>query len=456
MPNGGILPSCFVCEWKEKQQQQGLGVGQIYCTRHKMNIALPMHTFCPSLLLPGETSEPSRFIQRSEITGQDVYHWFEKPYGLMYVHEYVRLTSIENYRTWTQEERIAASRRLDKEKEREVDAAVGSEVRLPSAFSEYPEVPMKEVSNQADGDHPVMNEERYRRSLASLDGLSVGDAFGEYFFVRKNGRLLWKPGENLPSGPWHYSDDTMMALSIVSILRQYGEIDQDRLAENFARHFERSRGYGPGMRRLLARIAEGDNWREVAKKLFQAEGSFGNGGAMRAAPLGAYFSEHLATVVEQATRATEVTHAHPEGIAGGVAVALAAAVAGQALSQKVRPSPADYLDSVIAHIPDSQVRQQVQKARDLPPDAPVEQAIEALGNGRKLTAQDTVGFTLWCAAKHLDSYEDALWLTVRGGGDADTNSAIVGGIVAAYTGSEGIPAEWLSRRESLPTWAFAE
>jgi ADP-ribosylglycohydrolase len=56
---------------------------------------------------------------------------------------------------------------------------------------------------------------------------------------------------------------------------------------------------------------------------------------------------------------------------------------------------------------------------------------------------------LWSAARSLNNFEDALWETVNGGGDIDTNCAIVGGIVAMRTGSEAIPAEWLRRREPL-------
>jgi ADP-ribosylglycohydrolase len=41
---------------------------------------------------------------------------------------------------------------------------------------------------------------------------------------------------------------------------------------------------------------------------------------------------------------------------------------------------------------------------------------------------------------------------VEAGGDADTTSAIVGGIVAAHTGRDGIPPEWLAAREPLPSW----
>jgi hypothetical protein len=34
----------------------------------------------------------------------------------------------------------------------------------------------------------------------------------------------------------------------------------------------------------------------------------------------------------------------------------------------------------------------------------------------------------------------------------DTTCAIAGGIVAAHTGLDGIPAGWLSAREPLPPW----
>jgi ADP-ribosylglycohydrolase len=42
-----------------------------------------------------------------------------------------------------------------------------------------------------------------------------------------------------------------------------------------------------------------------------------------------------------------------------------------------------------------------------------------------------------------------LWGAVDGGGDIDTNCAIVGGIVAMRVGAGAIPAEWLRRREPL-------
>ena len=55
-----------------------------------------------------------------------------------------------------------------------------------------------------------------------------------------------------------------------------------------------------------------------------------------------------------------------------------------------------------------------------------------------------------CAARHLDNLAEALWATVSAGGDMDTTCAIVGGIVAARTGLDEIPGEWINAREPLP------
>ena len=59
-------------------------------------------------------------------------------------------------------------------------------------------------------------------------------------------------------------------------------------------------------------------------------------------------------------------------------------------------------------------------------------------------------FTLWVAATQLADYPTAITTRVRAGGDIDTTSAIVGGIVAAHTGLDGTPPEWLAAREPLP------
>lgn len=72
-----------------------------------------------------------------------------------------------------------------------------------------------------------------------------------------------------------------------------------------------------------------------------------------------------------------------------------------------------------------------------------------LGNGSQVISEDTVPFCVWCAARHLDDYEEAMWQTVSALGDRDTTCAIVGGIVVLAVGIDGIPDEWRRSRESL-------
>ncbi|MEO0934765.1 MAG: ADP-ribosylglycohydrolase family protein, partial [Cyanobacteria bacterium J06641_2] len=176
---------------------------------------------------------------------------------------------------------------------------------------------------------PNSNHIRLNRAFNSLQGLSVGDAFGEKFFLHPNVAENIIASRAIPALPWYYTDDTQMSLSIYWVLREYGEINQDELAKHFARRYDEERGYGAGMQRLLLNIRDGEKWEDLSPNLFSGQGSYGNGGAMRVAPLGAFFADDMDLVVEQAVKSAEVTHAHPEGIAGTVAVAVAAAFACQ-------------------------------------------------------------------------------------------------------------------------------
>ncbi|BAZ15428.1 ADP-ribosylation/crystallin J1 [Calothrix sp. NIES-4071] len=288
---------------------------------------------------------------------------------------------------------------------------------------------------------------RLNRAINSLQGLSVGDAFGEKFFVHPDVAENLINLRALPSGVWSYTDDTQMALSIVYILQQYQEINQDKLARSFAELYDTERGYGAAMHRLLTDIRDHNkDWRQLSTSLFNGQGSYGNGAAMRVAPLGAYFADDIDLLVDQAIKSAEITHAHPEAIAGAVAVAVAAGIACNSIITKQQ-----FLNEVIDYTPDSEVKSKIKRASELSETTSVENAAAILGNGTKVSAQDTVPFTLWCAAQHLDNYTEAIWTTVRGLGDRDTTCAIVGGIVAGCEkGADTIPREWLQAREALP------
>ena len=303
------------------------------------------------------------------------------------------------------------------------------------------------------------HRESLKRALVSLEGLTTGDAFGEQFFANENYVLAAIEGRSVPQPPpgrhWNYTDDTEMALSLVGSLANFGRIEQDWLAHSFAEHFDLNRGYGVGMCRLLDQLRRGNAWQQEAKRLFYNEGSYGNGAAMRVAPLGAYFADDFRLVIEQATRSAEVTHAHSEGIAGAIGVAVAAATACRWANNVKKVDGQAFLAEIIPYVPASEVKTGLETALTIPANTSIWEVVKALGNGSNVTAQDTVPFTLWSAAHHLDDYEEALWFTVNGLGDRDTTCAIVGGIVASYTGKAAIPDSWLTYRETLPDWAFS-
>ncbi|MQY20420.1 ADP-ribosyl-[dinitrogen reductase] glycohydrolase [Nocardia sp. RB20] len=284
----------------------------------------------------------------------------------------------------------------------------------------------------------------------SLAGLSVGDALGQQFPVMRVSVDALRSG-TVPGGQWQWTDDTEMACGVVAELCTRGAIDRGRLAVSFARHRSPDRDYGFSTVAVLMRIGKGASWREVSGAAFGNKGSYGNGAAMRVAPLGAAFAGDPETIVAQAIRSAEVTHMHPEGISGAVAVALAAGQAAQARIDGIRPTAEQFLTTVLDHLDDSEVARGIRRARTLL-GANVQQVATELGNGSHVSAQDTVPLTLWIAATHLHDYPAAITSCLTADGDIDTTAAIVGGIVTAHTGTDAIPPEWLAAREPLPTW----
>jgi ADP-ribosylglycohydrolase len=295
----------------------------------------------------------------------------------------------------------------------------------------------------------------------SLLGLAVGDAFGSMLdgygaeFARRTAKRLISTRR-----PWKWTDDTAMALSIVELLEQRGTLDPDELTGAFVRRFKEKpdRGYGAGAYGLLSRVSLGASWREQSRGMFSGKGSYGNGAAMRAAPIGAFFANDLERVRAEALRSAEPTHAHRDGAAGAVAVAIAAALA------RTRSASRDaMLGEVARWTPESLTRDKLLRAEQLGLAFDVQFAGEELGTGSNVTSQDTVPFAVWVAARHLDSYEEALWTATAHPGldlssnamaifavDRDTVGAIVGGIVACATGVDGIPVLWREACEPLP------
>ncbi len=286
------------------------------------------------------------------------------------------------------------------------------------------------------------------RAWLSLEGLSVGDAFGERAFGTAFDPTSQRHAIGLDAC-WPWTDDTAMALAIVEVLERFGEVNQDELAAIFARNYGRDpgRGYGAGAHRILSAIGERTPWRAASQAAFGGQGSSGNGGGMRAAPLGAYFCDDLDRVVEQAQLSAEPTHLHIDGIAGAIGIAVTAAMvfAGER-------NAATIIAAATARLPEGETKRQMHRLVGLSGWRTADALTVAaeVGNGSHVRAADTVPFAIWCATRFMDDYQAACHACWQVGGDVDTTCAMVGGIVIGAVGFAGIPAAWHATREPLP------
>lgn len=293
----------------------------------------------------------------------------------------------------------------------------------------------------------MKSEDRIKYAKCALDGTALGDCFGQSFFIPDKTAGQRIKNREILNEPWHFTDDTVMAIGIYRILETYGEINQEELARVFAENYalDWHRGYGGTAHSILRSIGEGKNWREAASEAFDGMGSMGNGGAMRAAPIGAYFADDLDKVLYHARASAEVTHAHIEGIAGAMAAAAASALL---LNKKLGCYFGEgeaFLRDIAELLPESDTKYKILSAVSVKKESSVEFAVSVLGNGSMLTAQDTVPFCLWCAAYFYTSLEEALWMAVSALGDRDTICAIVGGMVSLF--SDEVPKQWLNCME---------
>jgi poly(ADP-ribose) glycohydrolase ARH3 len=198
------------------------------------------------------------------------------------------------------------------------------------------------------------------------------------------------------------------------------------------------RGYGPGSRAAFERLRAGEQWDEAAQHLFGGMGSYGNGAAMRIAPVGLFYYDNPKELREVAYQSSLITHAHELGKEGAALQAFAIALA-------VR----EERDEMLVKLDDF-VRQEVYKQklrrmeRLLRTEASSGEVIAELGNG--MAAFDSVPTAIYSFLRFED-FERSVVYAIRLGGDTDTIGAMTGAICGAYYGDQAIPSEWLARLE---------
>jgi poly(ADP-ribose) glycohydrolase ARH3 len=242
----------------------------------------------------------------------------------------------------------------------------------------------------------------------------------------------------------HYTDDTQMMIGILETLQETGGFDPAVCAKKFQENFEPWRGYGRRIFGVVERIREGIPWDQVGTD------SFGNGGAMRIAPIGCFYYRDLQALKKNAIVSARITHNHPEGLAGAVAQASAV---GLALQHGLSHEPIkqeSFLDRIVTQVRDMDKRfgEYLDEVGSIPSGSVIE-VIEAITGRYDLSLRAIESVPAALAAFVLThNFREAVVLAVNLGGDTDTIGAMAGAVAGAYYGYDQIPQEWLNSLEN--------
>jgi poly(ADP-ribose) glycohydrolase ARH3 len=286
-------------------------------------------------------------------------------------------------------------------------------------------------------------EDRFEGCLL---GLAIGDALGGKVEAQdaESIRSRFATVEQLIAYPqdeiW-YTDDTQMAIGVAETLVAYGEIREGPLCRAFADNYVPSRGYGWGARAVLEAIASGRDHREVAERHFPG-GSYGNGAAMRVAPVGLVFRNDPARLREQSRLSASPTHRHPLGIEGAQLLALAVGIASR--SDRADFDRASFFGALSAACESAEYRAKIEEAARVRSDE------QLAGLGNRIEAIHSVPTAIASFALTPESFAATIGNVIFLGGDTDTLAAMAGALSGAYLGASRLPARLVNLLENSP------
>jgi len=307
------------------------------------------------------------------------------------------------------------------------------------------------------------NEKLLSRFRGAMIGSALGDAIGERRGHRAAIANTASMKEPWAEGVLRYTDDTAMAIGLAECLVCKHEIHETSLGDLFVHHFFREpwRGYAGGPPTIFAqawRTKRRDYYaiaREVGEALFPG-GSWGNGAAMRIAPL-VYFwdCDNLYDKVDAQAR---ITHTHPIAIDGAAVLTKAVALATSADSADSFDARG-FCDELIRFSRNDIIRAKLLQANACLANG-TQPAEAARLLGQTVATHESVPFALYSFLRHPASFTDCLLCATGNGGDMDTVGAMACAVSGAYLGIERIPPDWRTRLENvnsielLATWLW--
>lgn len=271
-------------------------------------------------------------------------------------------------------------------------------------------------------------------------GTALGDALGASF---EGSKFTEVNLEHLRfEGRW--TDDTHMMLGLAESLSANKGFNGEAMTWTFIKNWEREswRGYGPGPPSVFRMIKRGVPWDEAAKHLYSGAGSYGNGAAMRVAPIGLLYYDDHKKLREVATKSAELTHTHDLGKEGAALQAYSVALA---IQETDTLDPYIFLEKLIQFTHSDLYKEKLMKATSLLRNDDRKEVVKNLGNG--IEAFNSVPTAIYSFAKNYHNFTQALRYAISLGGDTDTIGAMTGGIAGAYHGKEECPKIWVDNLE---------
>jgi poly(ADP-ribose) glycohydrolase ARH3 len=291
----------------------------------------------------------------------------------------------------------------------------------------------------------MMGWDRLRdRFRGSAMGTFVGDALGRAVegwpasAIRRSFGIL----EEMVDGI--YTDDTEMMMGIMESLCEGDRFDPGLTARKFLHNFNPTRGYGGRIYGVMDRLRRGIPWNEAGTD------SWGNGSAMRIAPIGFFFYDDVMKLREAAIQSSMITHRHPKGIAGAVAQATAVGIATRKGLKRETVDVEGFIDLLIGDAGeiDPEMVHQLKTIKGIEGSG-LEPIIDAI-RSHFYCDVSAIGAVPPAIASFLltRGFKESVVVAVNCGGDTDTLGAMSGAIAGAYYGYSQIPRQWLVALEN--------
>jgi poly(ADP-ribose) glycohydrolase ARH3 len=273
---------------------------------------------------------------------------------------------------------------------------------------------------------------------ATLTGLAVGDSLGmpfetDHFSSRRlaqwDGSFQASAYHKLDPGQW--TDDTQMATALTRSLLSTSIYDPHDASTRYVDLWRSGnlRGAGSATKAALGRLVGGIPW------ISSGSPSSGNGAAMRIAPLGLFYHNHIEAVSAFANLDAGITHNDHEAQEGSKAIALAVATLAQG-----RADRDNLLPKLLDWLGPSTTRSRLAKAASLleasngAPGSTLKHLI-SLGTGAYVVESVPAAFLAFCGTT---SFKDAIETAIQAGGDTDSVAAMAGALAGTHYGTKQV------------------